>query len=585
MAVDVAASLRDLEDSLGRGDWASACAAGEAALAAGADAEAWAGLGSALWWLGETEGAVHAQERAYAAFRRRPDPAGAALTAMSLCLLYRASLGNHAASRGWLHRFAAVVEQAGLGSLTGWVSLCRAVAANDLPDPAAAAPAAREALAVARAGGDPDLELCALSELGTALVLSGRAEEGVELLDEAMAGALAGESRRPETVVFTGCRSVTCCCWVTDAAHAAQWVRAADDFTRRYGGLHMYTVCRAHYGRVLLATGDWPAAERELREALRVGRTAERAMYAEALAALAELEVARGHLDGAAELLVGYGELAVTARARGALHLRCGDPAAAATVLRRALDGLPVSAPDWSATAELLAGAELDLDRVPDASQVALAMARGVAGRDRRSVARARTDAALGRVHSARAETPAARRHLERALATFGALGLPLEGALTHLALAEALEDADPGAAVADARAALETCDRLGAGPDADRALRVLRRLGVRTVRRVPGAGGPLSPREQEVLALLAEGLTNPEVAARLYLSRKTVEHHVHGVFTKLGLRNRAEATAWVLRHPEQVFGVEPGASGRVASTGPGPAGRGPHPGADRGRT
>lgn len=62
------------------------------------------------------------------------------------------------------------------------------------------------------------------------------------------------------------------------------------------------------------------------------------------------------------------------------------------------------------------------------------------------------------------------------------------------------------------------------------------------------GATAPLSPREREVLGLLAAGRANKEIAAALHLSVHTVERHVANIFTKLGLRNRAEATSWAHR-------------------------------------
>jgi len=64
-----------------------------------------------------------------------------------------------------------------------------------------------------------------------------------------------------------------------------------------------------------------------------------------------------------------------------------------------------------------------------------------------------------------------------------------------------------------------------------------------------PTTAMPLSPREQEVLTLLACGQANAEIAAALGVSVHTVERHVANIFTKLGVRNRAEATAWAYRH------------------------------------
>ncbi|MFE6620752.1 ATP-binding protein [Streptomyces sp. NPDC057740] len=101
-------------------------------------------------------------------------------------------------------------------------------------------------------------------------------------------------------------------------------------------------------------------------------------------------------------------------------------------------------------------------------------------------------------------------------------------------------------------REALAAFDRLGARPMRDITAHRLRRLGVRDIPRRPArASGPegLSPREQEVLTLLADGLRNTEIAQALFLSRRTVEHHVAAVLRKLRVANRTEAARYARRN------------------------------------
>jgi DNA-binding CsgD family transcriptional regulator len=98
-----------------------------------------------------------------------------------------------------------------------------------------------------------------------------------------------------------------------------------------------------------------------------------------------------------------------------------------------------------------------------------------------------------------------------------------------------------------DAGAAEEARKRfqaIGAQLGIRRAQAVLRGLGVRLPRQEHGAG-VLSPREIEVAELVAEGLSNPAIARRLYLSRPTVASHVAHILTKLGFSSRAQIAAW----------------------------------------
>jgi DNA-binding NarL/FixJ family response regulator len=139
-------------------------------------------------------------------------------------------------------------------------------------------------------------------------------------------------------------------------------------------------------------------------------------------------------------------------------------------------------------------------------------------------------------------------KDLEVALSLFGELQLPYECARTRVLLARAMSADDGETAISEARVALDAFDQLGASRDADEAAALLRRLGARVARAGPRGLGTLTKREREVLSLLGEGLSNPAIADRLFLSRRTVEHHVANVLRKLGLSGRAEAAAYAAR-------------------------------------
>ncbi len=101
---------------------------------------------------------------------------------------------------------------------------------------------------------------------------------------------------------------------------------------------------------------------------------------------------------------------------------------------------------------------------------------------------------------------------------------------------------------------AVSILDALGAKPVAARFRTRLREMGVRRIPRGPAPAtrshpAGLTARQAEVLELLAEGLSNPEIADRLFISPRTVDHHVSAILTKLGVSSRAGAVESARRH------------------------------------
>ena len=516
--------------ALEAGRWEEARAAFAAALAEEETAEALDGMGAALWWLGETRASIAHTERAYAEFRRTGDAVPAALAAISLCVTWFSNFDNHAAAGGWLARAERVMAEADPNPLQGWLWLMRAYLE---PDPGRAQELHQQTLELARASGDVDLELCALGDLGLTLVAAGRAEEGMALIDEAMAGTLGGEHGRFETVAFTCCDMLIACDLAGDLRRATQWCQVADQFIDRYGCPFLYARCRTLYGGVLLAKGRWSEAERELLAAVRMAEGASPGSHAEALARLADLRLRQGRREEAEALLPGHGGGRTAARTAARVRLALGEPAVAVGLLERCLEdsGEPHSHGEnhlraaWAM--ETLVVAHLTLDDLAAATEAAAHVAR-----------------AGGRPDEAR-------RRLERALDLFSRLDFPYETALVRLELARALSDSGPELAVAEARSALATFERLGAAGDADATDALLRSLGA-AGRTGPKRVGVLTRREQEVLRLVGLGLSNPEIAQRLFISRKTAAHHVSNVLAKLGVRNRAGAIAYATRQADQ---------------------------------
>ena len=530
--------------ALADGDWEQADRAFAAALEQEPSAAALDGLGESRWWQGATHEGVGLRERAYAAYRRGDATERAVDVALWLCRNHEATFGNQVAAAGWLARARRLVDEQGVDSRLPQVRLHEALAAAD---PAEGEALARQAYELGRDGDDADVQLCALSQVGATLIDQGRIAEGVGYLDEAMAGSLGGEGSHRDTVVFTSCTTIIACTTCAEFERAVQWIRAADRYAQRYGSPFLHVECRTLYGTILVQVGDWIQAEEELTTALEASRHALPALHHQALAALAGLRLDQGRLEEAERLVVGLEDHPAGVAVHGRIHLRWGRAATAASALRRGLAELGDDRLGTLELLELLAEAELLLGDRDAAIALATRLAE-VGAAHGCTIAHARARRVEGRARRSAGDGDAARAQLATSLVAFTRVGMPLEAARTRLLLADAASEVAPVVAADDARAALHTFEALGAVNDADRAAGLLRDLGATDSRSRPGGLRHLTKREQEVLRLVGEGLSNADIADRLYISPRTAEQHVARILAKLGVSNRTEAATAALR-------------------------------------
>jgi DNA-binding CsgD family transcriptional regulator len=481
-------------------------------------------------------------QRAYAAFRAEGDSLGAVRVARSLAPLYGMVFGDGAVMSGWISRAQTLLGETADSAEAGWVAVNLGMFDADR---ARKNEQFRTALAIARRLDDTDLEVVSLAYLGASLVHSGRTNEGMRLLDESLAAVAGAEVESFQVLEEVFCQLFSACEHAHDVARADQWIRVGERIAAQRQLPSVAAFCHTHYGGLLTVAGRWDEADAALTEAVRLWALGWRSLRPGALSRLGELRVRQGRFEEAEQLLDGLGVNADTARPLAVIYLERGDHARAREVLTEALadgSGASTAAVPLLATlvdVEVAAGALDDADAA--ANQLAT-----IAAQQPSAYTRAEAAFARGRVCAARNDGDVA-TCLRDAIAGFSAGMMPMEIARCRLDLAATLASDQPDAAVGEARAALEAFERLDAPRYAGAAAALLRSLGVRPAAG-PRADGVLTRREAEILELLGHGLSNPQIADRLFISRKTVEHHVSSILAKLGLRGRAEAAAYAAR-------------------------------------
>ncbi len=503
--------------------------------------------GLSLGVLDDYPRALRHLEISYRLYRETGVLAAAARAAIVLAQV-EATSGNDAGARGWLSRAKRLIDEVGPCVEEGYYRI--AMMGCDTPDVTELEASAGRALEVARTFRDNNLEIRALADSGLALISLGRTSDGLGRLDEALTAVISGEVHDFVTCGFTCCAVVSACSLLGDIDRLTRLIESLRRVaTERFSGYEspiLTSHCHQTYGAMLSEAGRWPEAEIELRRAVEVSVCA--GHRAAAMAGLAELRIHQNRTAEAAVLLRGWEDRLETAPAQARLHDARDELDLAASMLRWALHeketNLVASAPLW---AHLV---DVECRRDVDAADEAASRLESIAGSLASPGVRAQARLSRGRVQIARGDDAVAT--LQAALHELGDGEHPRLRAEIHIALAEAEKKRDVAAATTQARAGLAIFERLGARRDADHAAALLRSLGasVRTRGDVEGRRGleMLSRREREVVPLLAEGLSNAEIARRLFIAPKTVEHHVTNILGRLGLRTRTEVAAWAHR-------------------------------------
>ena len=527
-------------EALARGSWEEALALLQAV---GDDPEALEGEGIAHWWLDDADATFATRERAYRLYQERGDRLGAARVACALAWDAVLFGGRTAVAAGWLERAGRLLEDQPPCAEQAWLAVREAEVALASGEPGVARAAAQRAIAIAGALEREDVQVVARSLEGLSLVHEGRVDEGMRRLDESAVAATAGDVKDLMWVGKVCCNLIAACDRVGDVERATQWCAEVREFAQRWELRTLFNVCRTQYASVLLQSGAWSEAEAELNSALAVLKGGRRASLVSGTAQLGELRRRQGRLDEARSLFA-RSEAAWTARIGSVeLALDEGDAATALALaerLERATEGRRL---DRVAVLALLVRAAIaagGLETARAASQELDELAETVAT----PRARAAAAHAGGVAAHAGGDLDLARRRLEDAVDVLALCEAPYERARAQLSLARVLFAAGPGSrARSEATMARDAFFALDARRDRDAAARLLERPAPASA-----ASSPLTKRERQVLAYVAAGRSNREIATELVVSPHTVHRHVANILRKLDQPTRAAAAAHAAR-------------------------------------
>jgi DNA-binding CsgD family transcriptional regulator len=450
--------------------------------------------------------------------------------------------GETGRGTGWLARAQRLLAQRDCVE-QGYLLLSVATQQLAAGNSDAAYTTALSAAAIGERFGEPDLSVCARHMQGRTLVHQGQVQAGLALLDEAMVAVTVGEL----SPIMTGliyCSVIETCQQTYALDRAREWTAALTQWCMQQSEMVAFTAtCLVHRAEIMHWHGAWPDALKEARRACeRCTLGVDQRPPAAAFYQQAEVHRLRGEFAAAEEAYRHASQggwepqpgLALLRLAQGRLE-------AADAAIRRVLS---VTTDRLQRTRLLPAYIEIMLavGAVQEARDACRELEE-TAERFGIGVLHAMAAHARGAVALADGDAWAALGALRRAWQVWQQVEVPYLAARVRVLLGlacRALRDEDGSRLELDAARAVFA--QLEAAPD-------LAWIDSLSQRAPSGHPHGLTPRELQVLRLVATGKTNKAIATELCVSEKTVDRHVSNIFTKLHVPSRAAATAYAYEH------------------------------------
>jgi len=535
--------LDSAREHYGQRAWADAFQAFVLAdQAAPLEADALETLATAAYLIGRDDDYLGALERAYNLHLDAGRRLRAARCAfwLGFRLLFRGETGH---ATGWFGRAERILgRDAAECAERGYLLLPMVEQRLEAGDFEAAYAAAADAAAIGERCADGDLIACARHQQGRIRLQQGQVEAGLALLDETMVAVAAGELS-PIVTGLVYCSVIEACQQVYALDRMREWTAALARWCEGQPEMVAFVgVCQVHRAEIMQLQGAWPEAIEEARRACARSRGVSQQAVAAALYQQGEVHRLKGDLRAAEEAYRAASQLGLEPQPGLALlRVAEGRCAAAANAIRRVAstttDRLKRMRLLPAYIEIILAAGDLE-----DARNACRELEEIVQRFDT-AVPRAIAAQACGAVALADGNAQAALGALRRAFEVWQRIEAPYAVSRVRELIGLACRTlGDEDGAALELAAAKSAFEKLGAAPDLARVESLMK--GSASVQT-----HGLTPRELQVLRLVARGETNKAIAGTLSLSEKTIHRHVSNIFTKLDVPSRAAATAFAYQH------------------------------------